>query len=226
MPMGPTSTAPLGQASGAHAAIDAKRNRIYIGTGENLSHPATDTSDAIVALDMDTGELAWRFQALADDAWNAACLNGGANCPHECRRGLRLRRLGHHGQSCRTARNCCWRDRSPAMSTPCLRTPTATTENCCGSVSVSNAAIGPDLAQTTTNGGVHWGMALSGTSLLVAAADPERVRPEYVPKPGLHALDLWQRRGTVASGSDPRLRYRRRRQANDRPAEYARRAKR
>ena len=55
---------------------------------------------------------------------------------------------------------------------------------------VSNAAIGPKLAQTTTNGGVHWGMALAGQRLLVAAADPERVRPEYVPMPGLHALDL------------------------------------
>jgi polyvinyl alcohol dehydrogenase (cytochrome) len=32
-------------------------------------------------------------------------------------------------------------------------------------------------------------MALSGQRLLVAAADPERVRPQYVPKPGLHALD-------------------------------------
>ena len=55
---------------------------------------------------------------------------------------------------------------------------------------VSNAGIGPDLAQSTTNGGVHWGMALSGERVLVAAADPERVRPDYIPKPGLHALNL------------------------------------
>jgi polyvinyl alcohol dehydrogenase (cytochrome) len=33
-------------------------------------------------------------------------------------------------------------------------------------------------------------MALSGERLLVAAADPERVRPDYIPKPGLHALRL------------------------------------
>ena len=55
---------------------------------------------------------------------------------------------------------------------------------------MSNAAIGPNLAQTTTNGGIHWGMALSGQHLLVAASDPERDRPEYVPNPGLHALNL------------------------------------
>ena len=72
---------PSGVSVWSTPTIDAKRNRIYIGTGENLSRPATDTSDAIVALDMDTGKLAWLFQALADDVWNAACLNGGANCP-------------------------------------------------------------------------------------------------------------------------------------------------
>ena len=55
---------------------------------------------------------------------------------------------------------------------------------------VSNAAIGPSLAQTTTNGGIHWGMALSGERLIVAASDPERNRPHYVPNPGLHALNL------------------------------------
>ena len=31
---------------------------------------------------------------------------------------------------------------------------------------------------------------ISGERLLVAAADPERVRPDYVPNPGLHALNL------------------------------------
>jgi polyvinyl alcohol dehydrogenase (cytochrome) len=55
-------------------AIDAKRNRLYIGTGENYSWPSTGTSDAIIALDLDTGEEAWVFQALADDVYNEACV--------------------------------------------------------------------------------------------------------------------------------------------------------
>ena len=80
-PAGADIYGPSGVSVWSTPTIDAKRNRIYFGTGENLSRPATDTSDAIIALDMDSGELIWKFQALADDVWNAACLNGGPNCP-------------------------------------------------------------------------------------------------------------------------------------------------
>jgi outer membrane protein assembly factor BamB len=55
--------------------IDAQRNRLYIGTGENYSCPATDASDAIMALDLDTGEPVWSFQALENDVYNASCLS-------------------------------------------------------------------------------------------------------------------------------------------------------
>ena len=37
---------------------------------------------------------------------------------------------------------------------------------------VSNAGIGPDLHKSTTNGGVHWGMALAGERLLVVGLAP------------------------------------------------------
>ncbi|MEE4145848.1 MAG: PQQ-binding-like beta-propeller repeat protein [Halieaceae bacterium] len=178
---------PSGVSVWSTPTVDAKRNRIYFGTGENLSRPATDTSDAIIALDMDSGELAWRFQATADDVWNAACLNGGANCPDkaggdfdfgasvilaELPDGSELLLAGQKSGDVYALK--------PDPGGPD------------GEVvwhrQVSNAGIGPDLAKSTTNGGVHWGMALSGERLLVAAADPERVRPDYIPKPGLHAL--------------------------------------
>jgi len=175
---------PSGVSVWSTPTIDAKRNRIYFGTGENLSSPATDTSDAIIALDMDTGELAWKFQALAGDVWNAACLNGGPNCPDNAGgdfdfgASVILAELPDGGELLLAGQKSgdvyalnpqgelVWRQQ------------------------VSNAGIGPNLHQTTTNGGVHWGMALSGQRLLVAAADPERVRPQYIPKPGLHALNL------------------------------------
>ena len=60
--------------------IDAARAQIYVTTGENTSHPTTGTSDAIIALDLETGEEKWVFQALANDMWNFGCSTGGPNC--------------------------------------------------------------------------------------------------------------------------------------------------
>lgn len=64
-------------------AIDARRGLIYAATGENTSPPATKTSDAIMALDIRTGEKKWVFQALERDIWNMSCrgpANSGPNC--------------------------------------------------------------------------------------------------------------------------------------------------
>ena len=150
-------------------------------TGAAVNAPGTCSST--------TTPEAVRLQALADDAWNAACLNGGANCPPnaggdfdfgasvimaELPDGTELLLAGQKSGDVY------------ALSAD----PDSPDGKLVWQRQVSNAAIGPNLAQTTTNGGVHWGMALSGQSLLVAAADPERVRPEYIPRPGLHALDV------------------------------------
>lgn len=62
--------------------IDIARQQLYVGTGQNNSRPATKTSDAVVALDLLTGEKRWVFQAMEDDVWNNACITGSpANCP-------------------------------------------------------------------------------------------------------------------------------------------------
>jgi polyvinyl alcohol dehydrogenase (cytochrome) len=60
--------------------IDAKRGQVIVTTGENTSHPTTGTSDAIIALDLETGEEKWVFQALENDMWNFACSANGPNC--------------------------------------------------------------------------------------------------------------------------------------------------
>lgn len=63
-------------------AIDPIRNAVYVGTGENYSEPATNTSDAIISIDLDTGEANWIFQATANDMWNVTCLDPGKpKCP-------------------------------------------------------------------------------------------------------------------------------------------------
>lgn len=65
-------------------AIDIKRRRVYVGTGENYSSPADGSSDAIIAFDMDDGTVIWKQQTTVGDAWNVACeVEGEINCPSE-----------------------------------------------------------------------------------------------------------------------------------------------
>lgn len=77
---GATMFGPSGAPVWSSPTIDAARRRLYVGSGENYSHPATDKSDAVIALDMATGRIVWSYQALAEDVWNAACADG-SNCP-------------------------------------------------------------------------------------------------------------------------------------------------
>jgi polyvinyl alcohol dehydrogenase (cytochrome) len=49
---------------------DRKLGLIYVGTGQNVSTPATGTSDAIIALDAKTGAIRWVNQRLPNDVWN------------------------------------------------------------------------------------------------------------------------------------------------------------
>jgi len=65
-------------------AIDAKRGRLYVGTGENYSSPAEEHSDAIIAMELSSGDIAWVQQMTQGDAWNIACeMDNDANCPEE-----------------------------------------------------------------------------------------------------------------------------------------------
>jgi polyvinyl alcohol dehydrogenase (cytochrome) len=68
-----TFTAPVG-ADGAGVwstpAIDRRRGRVYVGTGNNYHDPTTDTEDSIVALDADTGAILGHFQATANDSFS------------------------------------------------------------------------------------------------------------------------------------------------------------
>ena len=80
----PDHKGPSGAPVWSHPAIDVERGRVYVGTGENYSSPATDTSDAILAFDMRDGSLAWKQQFTRGDAWNVACVSPvHHNCPEE-----------------------------------------------------------------------------------------------------------------------------------------------
>ena len=53
--------------------IDVKRNVLYVGTGNNFSDPATKTSDAVMAMNLDTGKIVWTVQLLEGDVWHSGC---------------------------------------------------------------------------------------------------------------------------------------------------------
>ncbi len=137
---------------------------------------------------MNTGEQLWRYQALADDVWNAACLNDGANCPDNAGGDFDFGASVIIAQSSTGGELLLAGQKSGdvyALSTD----PGSADGELIWHRRISNAAVGPNLASTTTNGGVHWGMALSGERLLVAASDPERNREGYIPRPGIHSLN-------------------------------------
>ena len=75
--------APSGAPVWSSPTVDATRGRLYIGTGENYTRPATTRSDAVLALDLRSGALAWSFQGTREDAYNYACSLPGdhPSCP-------------------------------------------------------------------------------------------------------------------------------------------------
>jgi len=78
---GTATFGPSGAAVWAAPTVDVARGVLYITTGDNYSHPATSTSDAVMALDLKTGRIVWSQQTTPDDVYNSACSSGGVNCP-------------------------------------------------------------------------------------------------------------------------------------------------
>ena len=78
--------APAGSAVWNAPAIDANEKKIFFGTGQSLQSPASEYSDAIISLDMQTGEKLWTTQTLKGDAYNMGCEIPGIRrmvCPKE-----------------------------------------------------------------------------------------------------------------------------------------------
>ena len=175
--------APSGAPVWSSPTVDAARGRIYAGTGQNYTRPATGTSDAIVALDIETGELAWSFQAMAGDAWNLAC------------------QLRPHGRTCPDPPGP---DHDFGMSPMLVARPDGKEILVAGQKSGTVWALDPDddgavlwstqVGKGGALGGIHWGMATDGRYAYAPVSDRRviyvDVNPDRDPAPGLHALDL------------------------------------
>ncbi|MBZ5625531.1 MAG: PQQ-binding-like beta-propeller repeat protein [Acidobacteriia bacterium] len=73
---------PSGASIWSAPTLDVERQVIYVGTGDNFSNPPTNTSDAVMALDMNTGKVLWVKQLTAGDAYNMACsMPNKESCP-------------------------------------------------------------------------------------------------------------------------------------------------
>ncbi len=73
---------PSGAVPWSSPTLDLEKGIVYIGTGVNYSQPPTATSDAVVAVSMDTGRLLWTRQLTTGDAYNFACgADDKTNCP-------------------------------------------------------------------------------------------------------------------------------------------------
>ena len=158
--------------------VDKKRRYVYIGTGENYSTPADDSSDAIIAYNIDTGEEVWRRQTLAGDAWNLACMGKGKpNCPKE---------FGPDMDYSASSITINLGDRDILIA---------------GQKSGYVYGIDPDTGKILwsnpisgggTQGGIHFGMAAEGKTVYAPINDMKNTHDGKVwlnRKPGMHSLD-------------------------------------
>lgn len=164
--------------------IDTKRRRVIVTTGENTSHPATDTSDAVIALELDTGKQAWKFQAFPLDVWNMACnsnkATSGPNCPWNIPEDPGTGRDFDFGAGAMLM-NVAGKDMVLAGQKS-------------GDVWALDAENGAKLwnirfGSGTALGGVHWGITTDGARVFAAINDPVIPGAE-VPHPGVYAVDL------------------------------------
>ncbi len=170
--------------------VDVKRNRIIVTTGENTSYPATDTSDAVIALDADTGKAVWQFQAMASDVWNMACsqaphlpgAQSGPNCPWEFDT-AKPGRDYDFGAGAILAKGKGGKDVILAGQKS-------------GHVWALDAETGKKLWENRIGGGsalggVHWGITTDGKRLFAPINDPfEEKDSGSAPKPGLYAFNI------------------------------------
>jgi polyvinyl alcohol dehydrogenase (cytochrome) len=139
--------------------VDAKRNLLYVGTGDNYSPPATDTSDAVMALDLATGRIVWSRQLTSQDIYNASCATDPTDCGPDFDFGS-----------------------SPILT----HAPNGRELLLAGQKSGIVWALDPmkkgevvwqaRVGQGGTNGGVQWGMATDGLHVFATVSDVKRMK--------------------------------------------------
>jgi polyvinyl alcohol dehydrogenase (cytochrome) len=64
---------PAGGGIWAAPTIDARRRVLYVATGNGYADPQQKTTDAVLALDLETGKIKWVAQPVPNDVWMMGC---------------------------------------------------------------------------------------------------------------------------------------------------------
>ena len=73
---------PAGAGVWSAPTVDERTNSLYVATGNAFTAPAAATSNAIIALDLNTGRIRWAKQLTPNDAYIYGC--GGARQSETC----------------------------------------------------------------------------------------------------------------------------------------------
>ena len=181
-PLGVKQQGPSGAPIWSVPVFDAKRNLVIVTTGENTSHPGTDTSDAVIAINADTGKVAWQFQAMAADVWNMSCSvqtgNNGPNCPVV---------FGGDGRD--------YDFGAGAVLASVNGKDVVLAGQKSGHAWALDADTGKVLwsdrvGEGTALGGVHWGIAAFDNKLVIPINDPALAGSNPKAKPGVYTFDI------------------------------------
>ena len=73
---------PAGGAVWNAPTVDPVRGAVYVGTGDATTAPPAKTTDAIMAIDINSGKLLWSYQATENDVFMGGC--NGPNRSDAC----------------------------------------------------------------------------------------------------------------------------------------------
>jgi polyvinyl alcohol dehydrogenase (cytochrome) len=175
-PAGVQRFTPAGAAIWSSPTVDEKRRRVYVGTGDSYTSPAAPNSDAIVALDLDSGRIIWSRQLTEGDGWNTSCmLPGKVNCtsdgPDYDFGAPPILASSADGQAFLVAGQKSGFVYGMDPETGQVRWKTK----------VGRGGLG---------GGVHFGMSAQDGRLFVPISDGGPDKSPEPPRPGLNALDI------------------------------------
>jgi polyvinyl alcohol dehydrogenase (cytochrome) len=183
-PNGVKLRGPSGAPIWSTPSVDAKRSVIYASTGQNTSLPATNTSDAVLAIDVASGDLKWSFQALANDVWHLGCQADPSRS----------------SPSCPNPQDSVLKDFDFGAGVVISPRKDGRDILLAGQKSGDLWAIDPDdsgkvlwrqtFGQGTSLGGIHWGLAVDDERVYAPISDPFAPGDGFVPQSGLNAVDI------------------------------------